>query len=215
MALIVSADDDTDVAELIALCLDGSGQTVHTAADGLLATGAGPVPAAGQELMDPDRMVAVGRLLAEHGPLQVLELGMLAASAARLAAARTATVGLVLTDTVRVTGSYGLPERIEQAGRLPARWAPCASVVRHGRALLVDDLGAEERWNGHPVVAVDGIRSYAGVPLRTDAGHLVGTLAVMDPQPRAFTAKVVRTLAALAPTAAQLLGQATRAAVST
>ncbi|MGB6017328.1 MAG: PAS domain S-box protein [Nodosilinea sp.] len=64
-----------------------------------------------------------------------------------------------------------------------------ASVCSH--ALLVDqvlvlpDVHQDQRFAGNPLVHGEpGVRFYAGAPLRTHDGFIVGTLCVLDAQPR-------------------------------
>lgn len=76
---------------------------------------------------------------------------------------------------------YGLD--IEQA---PAEDTLCAHVVCSGQSLVVPDARADPRFVHLPVVRKSpGVRFYAGVPLRTPEGCPLGTLCVIDWQPRA------------------------------
>jgi len=57
----------------------------------------------------------------------------------------------------------------------------CAHVVQQSGLLIVSDMLADERFKLHPlVVGSPYIRFYAGVPLITLEGLVVGTLCVMD-----------------------------------
>lgn len=63
------------------------------------------------------------------------------------------------------------------------------SVCRHALAgpdiLEIPDLTRDERTRDNPLVTGEPfLRFYAGVPLRTDEGHALGTLCVMDHAPR-------------------------------
>jgi Stage II sporulation protein E (SpoIIE)/GAF domain len=60
--------------------------------------------------------------------------------------------------------------------------------VRTGQPLVVADMAADPRFAGHPFVAgAPHIRCFAGYPLAAGGGQLVGTLCVMDAEPRAFS----------------------------
>ncbi|QYM79916.1 AI-2E family transporter [Horticoccus luteus] len=54
--------------------------------------------------------------------------------------------------------------------------------------VVIDDTSADKRVAAHPAVTARGVRFYAGVPLRTEAGHVVGTLCLVDTKPREITA---------------------------
>ena len=65
--------------------------------------------------------------------------------------------------------------------------------------LVVPDATADPRFADNPLVtAPDGVRFYAGVPLRSPGGHVVGTLCVLDRVPRQLTAEQLAKLNDLA-----------------
>jgi diguanylate cyclase (GGDEF)-like protein len=79
------------------------------------------------------------------------------------------------------------------------RDAFCDTVIATGRPLVIQDAKADARFALNPqVVGEPHIRFYAGVPLRTRAGHDIGTLCAMDFQPRSFGAEQVDILTDLA-----------------
>lgn len=122
----------------------------------------------------------------------------LAAEAARLAGTPQAAVSVVLRRMVHLAGRHGLGGWMKEAGGLPAAWAPCALVVRAGRSHLWPDLTSEPRLARSPLVLRDGIRFYAGVPLVTEAGSVVGTLCVFGREPRPDAPGLLQGLSGLA-----------------
>lgn len=78
----------------------------------------------------------------------------------------------------------------------------CAHVVSTEVPLIVSDTLLDDRFRDHPlVVSPPHLRFYAGMPLRTPDGFVVGTLCVIDHQPRVLTARqrdLLRMLAHLA-----------------
>ena len=64
----------------------------------------------------------------------------------------------------------------------------CAYTILGKDLFLVEAADYDERFQGHPwVMAPPAVRFYAGVPLLTDDGHAIGSLAVMDVVSRTLT----------------------------
>jgi EAL domain-containing protein (putative c-di-GMP-specific phosphodiesterase class I)/GGDEF domain-containing protein len=81
----------------------------------------------------------------------------------------------------------------------------CADVVRSGDLLVVPDLQADPCYRAHPAGhgagTAPGVRFYAGAPLRTRAGLVLGTVCLMDTVPHAeFGSHERRLLASMART---------------
>ncbi|MCB9753579.1 MAG: sigma 54-interacting transcriptional regulator, partial [Myxococcales bacterium] len=75
----------------------------------------------------------------------------------------------------------------------------CGHVVAQSRALVVEDTLADERFADNPlVVGGPRVRFYAGFPLRTPEGHVLGTLCVLDRARRVVTDEQRRMLDILA-----------------
>ncbi len=65
--------------------------------------------------------------------------------------------------------------------------------------LVVPDATADPRFADNPLVTgPDGVRFYAGAPLRSPEGHVLGTLCVLDRVPRQLTAEQIGKLVDLA-----------------
>ena len=75
----------------------------------------------------------------------------------------------------------------------------CAHVVAQGAGLVVRDAREDPRFSGNPFVAPEnGVRFYAGMPLQTPAGFVLGTLCAVDYQPKKPTPRQLEMLALLA-----------------
>src|SRR5450755_1192277 len=76
----------------------------------------------------------------------------------------------------------------------------CAHAIQHpGEVLVVEDASADPRFASNPFVTGEAhIRFYAGAPLVTAAGHPVGTLCLLDSEPRKIDPDQLRELRFLA-----------------
>lgn len=64
----------------------------------------------------------------------------------------------------------------------------CTTTIDAGNTTIVEDALLDERFRHNPyVTGNDPIRFYAGVPLAAPGGHHIGTLCLVDHQPRQFS----------------------------
>ena len=71
------------------------------------------------------------------------------------------------------------------ATQTPRDWAFCAHAIHHTTPLIVPDALQDLRFVDNPLVVGDpSIRFYAGIPITASSGTPLGTLCVIDRQPR-------------------------------
>ncbi|WP_432246999.1 GAF domain-containing protein [Streptomyces sanyensis] len=80
----------------------------------------------------------------------------------------------------------------------------CPHVVVRRKALVLEDVCDYPRFAGNPVVDEIGIRSYLGAPLIDRTGIALGTICVVDTEPRPWGRAGLETIKSLA---AELIGQ--------
>ncbi len=115
--------------------------------------------------------------------------------AARLFEVPIAIVSVVDTDRIWFKSHHGLPE-VAEIGRDAGL---CASAILEDGPRIVNDAIRDPRTLANPLVAGSfGLRFYAGVPLTTHDGYNLGTLCVIDYEPREVTADNLTTLQDLA-----------------
>ncbi|WP_091339497.1 GAF domain-containing protein [Alkalimonas amylolytica] len=107
------------------------------------------------------------------------------ALAARFFQVPIATVSLVDEDRIWFKSRFGLSAtEVERAPGL------CASAIFSDKAYVVKNAIDDPRSLANPlVVGALGLRFYAAVPLVTHDGHRLGTMNVIDFEPRDFNAE--------------------------
>ncbi len=74
----------------------------------------------------------------------------------------------------------------------------CAYNLREQKVLVVEDAAADPRFADNPLVTSEpNVRFYAGAPLVTPGGHMLGSLAVFDTKPRTLNDEQLRVLCSL------------------
>ena len=124
----------------------------------------------------------------------------LALLAAHVCGVPTAAVAFLDADREWVKASVGL-----DVTEIERSHAVCSIAVEQEEPLVVPDLLRDERTRGNPVVRATGMRFYAGAPVRARSGHAIGTVCVLDVEPRQLSVAQVGALAAVARQVAVLL----------
>lgn len=115
--------------------------------------------------------------------------------AAMLCGAPIALVSLLDRDRQWFKARVGFRE-----GQTPREHAVCDHAIRTpGKLFEVTDLTRDERFAANPLVTgEEHARFYAGMPLVTPGGAAVGTVCVLDHEPRALTDEQREALGSLA-----------------
>jgi EAL domain-containing protein (putative c-di-GMP-specific phosphodiesterase class I)/GGDEF domain-containing protein len=80
---------------------------------------------------------------------------------------------------------------------IPREGAPCAQVAEECSTVVITDLTTDPEY-ASSVLAGQGVRFYAGVPLITPGGHALGALCVLGKEPRSASERELRALNDLA-----------------
>ena len=123
----------------------------------------------------------------------------LAAKAAERLGLPVSLISVVLDEALHVAAFQG-PEGLwlEETRGHPVEWSFCATSVRTREPFVVEDAPAHPYHATNPLVTQDGVRCYAGVPLISSRGHVLGNLCVVGLEAREFSDGDVTILRALA-----------------
>lgn len=114
-----------------------------------------------------------------------------------------ALVNVIDRDRQIFKSQTGLPETLAQTGGTTREVSVCSHVVANGETLIVEDLARDRRFANNPFLKENGLRFYAGAPLRSKNGLPIGSLCVLDTKTRRFTEHESRLLQIFAEEAMQ------------
>jgi GAF domain-containing protein len=118
--------------------------------------------------------------------------------ATRLCKTPVGLVSLVDRDRQFFKSAVGLPEPWMSRRETPLSYSFCKHAVAWAtEPLVVRDARKESMFRDNPAVRELGIVAYAGVPLM-HGGQALGTLCVIDTEPRAWSYDEIETLKDLA-----------------
>ena len=99
-------------------------------------------------------------------------------------------INLVLSDVQFFRAWSGdLPPDLAEARQDPRERSMCRYVVETKMPLVVHDFLATEKFKDQHFCVNYGIRFYAGAPLVSSDGHVLGSLCLLDTSPREFSEK--------------------------
>ena len=162
-------------------------------------SGAGPTP--------PDeaaRLEALRRTGVLDTPAEA-SFDRLTALAARLLRAPVALVSLVDADRQFFKSCLGLPEPWNALRQTPLSHSFCRHAVASGKPLVIEDAREHPLVKDNPAIQHLGVVAYAGMPLTSSDGEVLGSFCVIDSQPRQWTNDDLDTLRTLAASASSEL----------
>ncbi len=134
--------------------------------------------------------------LARLRALNVLDSGVdtalqsIAALAAQITQCRAAFISFIESERQLIRAHIGV-----NAIEIPREHSVCADTILSHEPLFITDINAEPRYASFPLrSAPHNFSFYAGFPLITKDGLIIGTLVVLDTTPKALSAVQVETL---------------------
>ena len=122
----------------------------------------------------------------------------LARLAAHVLHAPVALVSLVDADRQFFKSCLGLPEPWASRRGSPLTHSFCQHAVAAREPLVVSDAREHDVLRENLAIRDMGVIAYAGIPLIDSEGHALGTLCVIDSQPRHWTTEQIQLLSDIA-----------------
>ena len=114
--------------------------------------------------------------------------------AAQICGTSTSAVSLIDSGRQWFKARVGM-----ELSETPRDMAFCAHAILKPQVMIVPDARLDERFANNPLVVGEPfIRFYAGAPIVTPEGYAMGTLCVLDSEPKTLDAKQIAALEAIA-----------------
>ncbi len=118
----------------------------------------------------------------------------LAGLAAKICGTPVSFISLVDEDTLTLKAAVGMPG-VETLAR---KEAFCSHAILEDDVMIVPDASGDARFADYPIVrAENGLKFYAGSPVTTEDGHNLGTICVLDHNPRGLDEAQLEAMRAL------------------
>jgi GAF domain-containing protein len=144
------------------------------------------VPELATALAEPGRLAALRDSALLDTPAEE-SFDRLARIAARIVGAPVALVTAVDRDRQYFKSCLGLPEPWATQRETPLSHSFCQHVVAAREPVIVTDARQDSRFIDHLAIRDLGVIAYLGVPLITPEGQALGSLCVIDHEPRIWT----------------------------
>lgn len=164
----------------------------------LTPTAAGELMTAEKPSNDAERVAALEATGILDGHIRE-EFDDLAKRAADVFDVKFAVISAIDSDREFIIGqSMDLPGSRTTDGTdmitMPRSEAVCDHVVSKEEAMIIPDTERDPRFADHPAIALWGTRFYAGAPLKTKDGFVLGALCLLDTEPRSLNEEEIQLL---------------------
>lgn len=107
-------------------------------------------------------------------------------------------VSIVLDEAQHFAASHGLGGWLDAAKGTPIEWSFCRYAVASREPFVVENARAHALVQHNPLVQLDGVRCYAGIPLISSRGFALGSFCVIGTEERSFDEPALERLRAFA-----------------
>ena len=146
---------------------------------------------------DPDRLAAIDAAGLLDGGLETT-FDRFARLASSVADAPVALVSVVTDDRQRFAGLCGLRQPWADARETPLSHSFCQHVVANATPLVVEDARVDPVLAANMAIVDLDVIAYAGFPIVSPDGHVIGSLCAIDDRPRCWAPAQLEALADIA-----------------
>jgi GAF domain-containing protein len=149
-------------------------------------------------IRDPERLQEIARLDLFSDEVQSI-LDDQAEKAAEALDLPLGFVSLVLDEAQYMAGKHGdFPEWVEKANGSPVEWSYCQYAVKDEDDVVIEDATTDERTKDSPFAQEEGLHCYAGIPLETSRGYIIGSFCASGTEERSFEEEELEVMRELA-----------------
>jgi PAS domain S-box-containing protein len=148
-------------------------------------------------LSDPQRLAALRRATLLNGEADE-GFDRIARLARAVLRVPVALVSIVDVDRQIFKGRAGLPEPWATSRETPINQSFCRYAVESGEPLIIDDARVHPLVHDNPSIELLGVIAYAGIPLVTKDGQVLGSFCVIGHEPRHWTDEEIALLKEMA-----------------
>lgn len=135
---------------------------------------------------DRNRLAALRRLVVLETP-PTPGFDRVTRLTAQLLGVPVALLSFIDEDRQWVKSDHGLPDELRELRQVPLTHSFCRHVIAAGERVSVPDARQDRTFRDHPLVEQLGIRAYAGAPVHSPDGYVVGALCAVDLAPRRWS----------------------------
>ena len=147
-----------------------------------------PRPTSNDPVRDPDRLAEIARLDLFSDEVSAILDDMTERASDRFDLP-VSLVSVVLDEAQFFAAQHGIDETwMADADGTPIEWSFCKYTVEDNDAFVVEDAEQNERTKDNPLVEHDDVKCYAGIPMVSSRGFVLGSFCVLGPDQRAFQA---------------------------
>jgi GAF domain-containing protein len=138
-----------------------------------------------EAVRDRNRLAALRRLVVLDTP-PTPGFDRVTRLTAQLLDVPVALLSFIDEDRQWVKSDHGLPDGLGERRQVPLTHSFCRHVIAAGERVTVPDARRHRTFRDHPLVEELGIRAYAGAPVHSPDGYVVGALCAVDLAPRSW-----------------------------